>query len=67
MVRVAFLLISFVALTACMRAPAGDYCDIARTKYFGGVGTIEWLVRNDRPLLAQIVSENETRRELCDG
>jgi len=66
MVRIGALLTSVAALTACMPAPGGDYCDIARTKYFGGVGTIEWLVRNDRPLLAQIVSENETRRELCD-
>lgn len=67
MVRVALLLTSFAALTACMRAPAGDYCDLAQPKYFGGVGTIEWLVRNDRPLLAQIVAENETHRELCSG
>ena len=60
------MLISWTALTSgCIKATEGDYCDIARAKYFKSADTINWLSANDRALLSQIVAENEIYKWMC--
>ena len=54
-----------VPLSGCVKATEGDFCDIARPKYFTSAETINWLADNDRRLLAQIVAENEIYRDFC--
>lgn len=57
--------LAFMLLAGCMHVPQGDFCDIARAKYFLSAETINWLADNDRRLLAQIVAENEIYRDFC--
>lgn len=40
-------------------------CDWTRTIPFGGQPTIDWLLENDRNLLADVVVHNETRERIC--
>ena len=40
-------------------------CDWTRTIPFGGQPTIDWLLENDRDLLADVVVHNETRERIC--
>lgn len=40
-------------------------CDWTRTIPFGGQPTIDWLLENDRDLLADVVVHNETRERVC--
>jgi hypothetical protein len=40
-------------------------CDWVRTIPFGGQPTIDWLLENDRNLLADVVVHNETRERVC--
>jgi hypothetical protein len=57
--------LAFMLLAGCAHVPQGDFCDIARPKYFTSAETINWLADNDRRLLAQIVAENEIYRDFC--
>lgn len=40
-------------------------CDWTRAIPFGGQTTIDWLLENDRNLLADVVVHNETRERIC--
>lgn len=33
--------------------------------YFGSDRTIEWLMKNDKPLVKDILANNETYKEIC--
>ena len=63
----ATLILSTALTSGCVKTIDGDYCDIARPTYFTSAETINWLADNDRRLLAQIVADNETYKEFCDG
>lgn len=40
-------------------------CDWTRTIPFGSQQTVDWLLENDRNLLADVVIHNETKERLC--
>jgi hypothetical protein len=61
----AILISSIVLTSGCAKKIDGDYCDIARIKYFESADTINWLADNDRILLGQIVAENEIYQDMC--
>lgn len=40
-------------------------CDWTRTIPFGSQQSIDWLLENDRSLLAGVTTHNEVRQEIC--
>jgi len=60
----AALLMPF-ALSACMQAPAGDFCDIAQPDVYASDEVVEFLVQNDPDHVRADLAENEYGRENC--
>lgn len=54
-----------VLLTGLLSGCVSSECDWTRTIPFGGPPTIDWLLENDRDLLADVVVHNETRERVC--
>lgn len=52
-----------VLLSTCVAS--GDYCDIASPMFFETEDTVSWLLQNDRNLLTEITTHNETTDRLC--
>ena len=53
-------------LSGCGATISGDsYCDITSPLYFDSQKTVDWLLRNDRALLVEVVTHNETNARLC--
>lgn len=59
------LALASVLVAGCVSATANSYCDIASPMHFGADATVDWLLRNDRELLVDIVVNNETHEKLC--
>lgn len=61
------LALAAVLLAGCETVVQIDtYCDIATPQLFGSEQTIEWLLKNDRDLLVDVIVHNETIDRLCD-
>ncbi len=52
-------------LNGCAKITSDTYCDIGSPLYFGNERTIEWLMENDKPLVKDILANNETYKEIC--
>jgi len=52
--------------SGCARIANDSYCDVARPHLFADEGVVQWLVENDRELLVEIVTHNETFSRLCE-
>mgnify|MGYP000535829136 CR=1 FL=1 len=53
-------------LPGCARTILVDtYCDIAKPHLFVDESTVEWLLNNDRQLLVDTVTHNETYARQC--
>lgn len=42
-----------------------SYCDIASPLLFDSQKTVDWLLRNDRALLVEIIVHNEQNTRIC--
>lgn len=60
------LALASVLVGGCASVTANNYCDIASPMHFGQQSTVDWLLRNDRQLLVEIVVNNETHERLCN-
>lgn len=58
------LALASVLASGCASVTANSYCDIVSPMYFGSDATVDWLLRNDRKLLVDIVVNNETHERL---
>jgi hypothetical protein len=56
-----------VLLSGCASLATNSYCDVASPMRFGTQSTVDWLLRNDRQLLVEIVVNNETHERLCQS
>ena len=52
-------------LGGCGMTAADSYCDIAAPIVFDSQRTVNWLLANDRALLVDVVTHNETNARLC--
>jgi len=53
-------------LGGCGATISGDsYCDITRPVLFGGQHTVDWLMKNDRALVVDLLVANETFERIC--
>jgi len=43
----------------------GSYCDITSPLLFDSQRTVDWLLRNDRALLVEIIIHNEQNKRIC--
>lgn len=59
------LVLASVLVGGCASVTANSYCDVASPMHFGQQSTVDWLLRNDRQLLVDIVVNNETHERLC--
>lgn len=50
-------------LSGCARVTTE--CDWTRIIRFSSQQTIDWLLQNDRQLLAEVVAHNEAKQEVC--
>lgn len=53
------------ALLAGCVTTTGSYCDITSPLYFDSQKTVDWLLRNDRALLVDIIVHNEQNTRIC--
>lgn len=60
------LILLTVQVSGCAKIANDTYCDIARPHLFADEGVVQWLVENDRELLTEIVTHNETFSRLCE-
>ena len=51
--------------SGCAKVSSGDFCDIAEPIYFSSINTIDMLMLQDRALVVDIVSHNETVEKQC--
>lgn len=58
-------ILSIALLSGCARIPGDSYCDVAGPIYFGDEASLQWLMDNDRRLVEDIVTNNETYAALC--
>lgn len=57
-----------VLLSGCAKLiPVDTYCDIAKPHLFANEHVVDWLLQNDRQLLADTVVHNETYERQCGG
>jgi len=62
------MVFSIALVAGCASVPAGDFCDVATVKTFESEATPEYLVRNERALLIDVLVENEYGARNCpDG
>lgn len=54
-----------VSLTGLLSGCVSSECDWTRTIPFGDQSTIDWMLENDRDLLADVVVHNEIRERVC--
>lgn len=59
------LVLASVLVGGCANLATNSYCDVASPMHFGQQSTVDWLLRNDRQLLVEIVVNNETHERLC--
>jgi hypothetical protein len=59
------LVLASVLVSGCASVTANSYCDIVLPMHFRTQATVDWLLRNDRELLVDIVVNNETHERLC--
>lgn len=52
-------------LGGCGTVTTNSYCDLTTPLYFDTQKTTDWLLKNDRHLLADIVVGNETYARVC--
>lgn len=63
----ATILITAFAMGGCGTRTTSSFCDIYSPIYFDEQETVDWLFKNDRLLVEEIVIQNETWAELCVG
>ena len=58
------LTLLILPVAGCVKT-SDSYCDIASKLYFDDDATVDWLLRNDRGLLVDIIVHNETNTRIC--
>lgn len=53
-------------LSGCDALTINTYCDIAQPMPLATEGTVEWLIKNDRSLLTDVIVHNETHARVCN-
>lgn len=60
------ILISLTGLASgCAKISGDTYCDLTAPMYFDNDATVDYLLRNDRNLLTDIMVHNETNARIC--
>ena len=52
--------------SGCAKISGDSYCDITGPLLFESERTIDWLIKNDRPLMQDIMVSNETYKRVCN-
>lgn len=53
-------------LLGCAKISGDTYCDIAYPIYFDNDEVADWLMKNDKEMLTDVIVHNETHHRVCD-
>ena len=59
------LVLGIALLSGCATVATSNYCQIYSPSYFESEAVIQFLGENDKALLRNIVTQNETYAKLC--
>ena len=53
--------------TGCAKISGDSYCDITSPLFFKNDDIVDYLIKNDRALVSDIMVSNETYQRICDA